>query len=230
MRKYKSILVYCGVILLFTFGTAFATPILKVVSGNDTVTISDNDPGDCNDLSGAVSWGGRVGDLFLNISTGQTKPVLGSQDYPIMDLLSVNISLGTGSLTLLWTETDFTLSDEIKGFLSEIHGFTTGNVTFETYLDTSNEAFGTGVLLNDFESLGSGFIYGSEIAFVDPDSPFSLTIVATINHSNWLDLTCFDAHVSPTPVPEPATVLLLGIGILAICLCGKKKEYRQMFK
>jgi len=217
MKKLSNILVLAIVAVFVMAVSAMAMPILKLSDGSTTQEINDSD------RDGVVIFNGSVGAFNLNVTTGLTKPLIGAADFPMMDLNSINVSsLSEGELTIEWTETDFTLPDTFGGFISEIGGTTSGMVTYEVYLDQNNESFGQGILLNSLGTFSGGAFSDSAITSINLSDPFSLTLVATIKHSEG-DITSFNAGVAPAPVPEPATILLLGTGLLGIVAFGRKK-------
>lgn len=225
MKKLSKILVFIVLSLFLLTASGWATPILRLSTGGDTIEISDNDSNDLNNLEGAVVYNGTLGDFLVNVTTGLTKPIIGSSDLPKLDLNSVNVSGGAGTLVISWTDTDFTLPDIYPGFLTELGGTTDGTVEVKAYLDESNNPFGEGILLSDLGPFGSGAFSGSDSVVIDPDEPFSLTIVATIIHTGAGQSTSFDASVSP--VPEPATMLLVGTGLIGLAGLGRKKLLKK---
>jgi len=204
-------------------GNAWAIPILTLSDGSNSVTIQDNSTNDSSGLAGVVVYNGAVGTNFIvNVTTGLTKPIIGSSTYPELDLNSVNVSSsGQGTLTISWTDTDFNLPDSLTGFVSKIGGTTAGTVDLWTYLDEGNSEFGEGTLLSHLGSFDSAAFSGSDVATINPVDPFSLTLVAEINHSGAGQVSSFDAGISP--VPEPATMLLLGVGLCGLAFIGRKK-------
>ena len=89
--------------------TAYGVGTMSLSDGGTTVTITDNGLGDSNPVIGAVTYVGAVGGNWLvNITTGLSKPVVGSATVPKMDLNSVNAtSGGAGTLTIKWSDDNF---------------------------------------------------------------------------------------------------------------------------
>ena len=80
-----------------------AVPTLTLFDGTTTITITDGSGLDANAAVGAVTFSGRIGVWDVNVSTGITKPVIGSSTVPMMDLNSVDHSTGAGTLTITFS-------------------------------------------------------------------------------------------------------------------------------
>lgn len=194
---------------------AYAVPMLDLsVAGGPSVTISDNGAGDLSSTAGTVVFNGSLGNFLLNVTTGLTKPTLGSAAFPHMDLNSVNLSSwGGGQLTIKFTDTGFTnLVSPTVSFISAIGGGTTGNVSFATYLDAGNNPFAMTTLISDVGSFSSLAFSNGTLESMAITGPYSLTMVATITHGgDGINSSSFNGTLK---VPEPTAVLLLGTGLL----------------
>ena len=233
MNKKKLVVALALVmdVVIFSFApSAYAVPMLKLTSGLDTVTITDELSGDLSGIPGSVLFIGSVGSFTLNITGGTTKPVIGSPDDPILDLGSIiNLNLGgAGTLTLAFTETGFTGPTPLANFLSSIGGTSSNpntTVQLQTYLDITNAAFGVGTPIGNTGSI----LTGSDLAFsaasssgdVATSSPYSLTMVVTLQQPNYT-VSSFDAQLRA--VPEPLPLYLLGVGLVGIGLLSRRKK------
>jgi len=214
-------------------GQANAIPMLSMDDGTTFVTIVDNGAGDTNALAGSINYSAPVG-TFSNysivISVGTTKPLIGSPEQPHLDLASVNVtSFGATSdvLTIKFTDTDFSNpSPAVMGLVSEIGGVTDGTVTFATYYDTSNAAFGEANPLSSLGPYSGGAFSGQDYVSLaslspTPADPYSITLVTTVSNGGGGGMiTSYNASVD---VPEPSALLLLGSGMLGFAFIRRRK-------
>lgn len=215
MKIVQTIAVFVGVAL--AFGVAGATPLtLKLDDGtNPAVMVQDGGVGDLNSTDGAVTWLGSLGVWSVNVSTGIGYPVAGTLTWPYLDLNSVNVSTGAGTLTITLVQGGFTAPPP-PAFLFQIGGTTQGVVNASACADpvisTCNDA-----LLGPF----SGGAFSGVTSFVKAieDGTYEVGIQVTLNHGG-AGTSSFDAELSG--VPEPGTYALIGAGLLGLGLLRRR--------
>jgi protein with PEP-CTERM/exosortase system signal len=209
MKNSMKLLTLIGAIGALTL-SANATPTLTFNDGVDpAVTVTDNGVGDLNPIVGAVTWSGSLGNWLINVTTGVTKPALGSAANPEMDLSSVNASsLGGGTLTITFSESGFIPSGvanaAIGGTLS--HG---GTLSASAWVNASQ------VIVQNFANGGSAdapFAGSANGAFA-VGAGYTLSEQVVLNHRS-AGITSLDYHLS---VPDGGlTAGLLGFALVAV--------------
>src|SRR4051812_33039175 len=139
------------IVALGQAGRAEAGVLLRLTDTADavSVTIADNGVGDANPLVGAVTYIGAVGEFGLNVTTGISRPILGGGVLPDMDLNSVEVKFsGTkaDTLTIMLTDTGWNPTLTPTLLTQEVGGTKAGSigaVTFNSFIDPANGAFGT---------------------------------------------------------------------------------------
>lgn len=226
--------VLAAIAFLFAVSSANAVPTLRLTQGSTTFTVADGSALDANAAAGGVTFIGSVGTFTTNVSTGLTKPIIGSSSTPDIDLNSVDVSSGTGgSLTVAWSDTDFTsLSPvSINAFIGGTSGLSvvpaTSLISWSLYGSSANDLFGTGSLLWTSSFTGPGAFSDSlsNIIF-NPLGAYSLTLVATITHAT-AQTSSFDFGAQGTPLPEPTPLALISLGLFILASYRLKIREQQ---
>jgi len=173
---------------------AFTSGLLGVVLGGllvpsqvladnlgNTVTVADAN------ADGVVSFNGSLGGTTVwtvNVTTGISKPTLGSATFANMDLNSVNVSsTGGGTITLELTDTDFTALAGNTSYHMDAGGTTNGTLSVNWFVDDGNTAFATTTNIGSLGPFAGGAFSGDVDGGALLNGSYSITAVATITHT-----------------------------------------------
>jgi hypothetical protein len=201
---------------------------LMLDDGSGPFTVVDNDPAlDQNPVPGQVTYIGPSG-LWLNVTTGSTKPATGAPALPYVTLAldSLNFQLGnvgaSSPLTISFSDNFFGPGD--GNFLLDVGGTlegTGGTATFSAWADPGNGLFGTTIPLGSFGPFPAAAFSSSSSASVGSlAAPYSLTLSAVLTGQG---PTSFGFRVAGVPDAGASLgLLLLGLSPLAFFACLRK--------
>src|SRR5688572_11527212 len=89
----------CFFTLVLALGAAqaHAIPQLRLTTNTGaTVTVTDGGAGDSSATDGLVVFMGALGDWNVNVTTGISRPIIGSELVPMLDLNSLNVTSNSG--------------------------------------------------------------------------------------------------------------------------------------
>ena len=188
--------------------------------------VTDNQAGvDINPLVGVITYSGPIGNWIVNVTTGLSKPVIGTAGAPQIDLNSVNVTTTlAGHLRFGMVDSGFTgpISGGSAGpFTFAVGGTTQGTVFFDAFGEDANTEGFTGSIFANLGPFISGAFSGTTQGGFNATSPFSLGIIGDITHVG-AGSTSFNASLS---VPEASALILLGSGLIG--LVGLRRKFKK---
>jgi len=224
----------CAGICLSTVNIAQASFVLTLSSGDTNVIVSDDQlsnfitdsgltttapDGNITD-PGLITYNAPIGSFIVSVTTGVSDPVIGPGR---LDLNSIEVSGGAGILEISLTDTHY--SGSASQYNTGFGGTTDGIVGFEFLYGGTNQEFAGDVISSVSGITGdpvTGSFSGTASAAVNASNLYSLTILATIEHTGAGQVTSFDAIASPVPVP--AAVWLFGSGLLGMVGVARRRR------
>lgn len=180
--KHALRFVLCAVALLNSALSASAALQLRISDGTPggTITVVDQDINDFSPIVGAVSYSGPIGTNWIaTLSSGTSKPILGSAETPRIDLNTFNLSSTSGgNLTIELTDTDF-LEDGPTTFA--LGGNSAGSLSYNTFYDDGNGHFVKTTAISSSGPFSGNFSFGGTGDIV-ATAPYSITVQFVISH------------------------------------------------
>ena len=144
-------------------------------------------------VGGQVNFNDDLGDWGLNISVGLSKNVSGTATDPELRLTSFSLQSEDNPSTLIieLSDTDFVGTGPIP-FLGSVNGASVVELEYQAYASLTNTHFIQGPMIGD-----TGLIVDNNThAFsntLNLAGPYSLTMVFTVDHTDFNQITQFDA-------------------------------------
>jgi hypothetical protein len=187
------------------------------------VSCADGAACDQNALAGVVTFIGTVGAFTVNVTTGESKPLLGNN--PIFDLNSVDTQTGGGnhSLRIQFSDTGFTTPGQISGtWGGTLNGPAGTTVQAAAYYSLLNTLNAETTLIGALGPFGPGAFAGSMPGVNLAGTPYSLTDDVLITTTG---ATTYSGDLA-LQVPEPTSIALVGLALLGLGGSTRRRQNR----
>jgi len=224
---------------------SFVLKMTDLNSGDEQIIIDQGLPGDTSDSGlvatapdlgsaypGTLLYLGPVGSFHVVMTTGMSKPMIGSLVNKRLDMVSLTVSGGEGTLQIDLTDTDyqFTGGAGVVHLTSSIGGTTDGRVTAQSFADLSNVEFGAAITPGPQGPFEGGFNNKAFSGFnmttfvLEPEQLFSISQRVTVEHFGGHDATTSFDIMTEVHTPEPSTLAIWGLGMVGIGLCSWRRR------
>jgi hypothetical protein len=245
MKRLKlifSALPLLAVVVAASATPVYAVPTLRFILAAPATTIDCADGAACDidnpEIAGTVIANFSAAGVLVNVTTGVTKPVLGSPELPNMDLNNLTItSSAAADITLLFSDTDFSgitpFSLLFGGTLTAPGGSTVEAIAWSDGAGVGANALfcggagdncgANGVLIGSVGPFGPGAFSGTAGGAASTSTPYSITQAIRLHLTG---PATFSGDFELIAVPEPASVALLG-GALLVTVGFMRKKLRR---
>jgi serine-aspartate repeat-containing protein C/D/E len=168
-------------------GVLHAAPSLRLSDGTTTIVVTDGDVNDGDSTPGSVGFIGNLGVWSFTVTSGITKPVLGTATVPGMDVTAtIAESSGAGTLTIDFADDFFgPTSANFTAPISGINDHSTDTVSYDVLVSSGNALFtGTPLSAPPYSFTGAGSFSGSlPPGTLSLPQPYALTQRLVITHT-----------------------------------------------
>ena len=211
MKRLQVLL--AGLLSLSILASAHATLIVEIsdtadFSGTVVSAIDTDGDGMVNVSSGLGSW-------IANVVTGFSSPIIGGDYIEAIDLNSVNVSGGSGTIYLRLIETAMTKNSAT--YIAALGGTTDGSISFS---GTVSDGVDTAEVASYTANSGA-FSYENIGNFALQSGNYTAMLTAAITHKGAGQISSFDFNLK---VPEPGSLALLGLGLIGLGFGAKRRK------
>jgi hypothetical protein len=194
--------------------SARASAIFTLSDGvNPVISVSDNGAGDYASGTGVLVVETNIGVWNLAINIAVTKPLVGSESSPVMDINLQAYSTAAGTLTLTFSDNNFsappgTVNSTITG--DTVMG-ATGLASYSVFGDPGNILGAMTVPITVLPPAPLSPLAETGSGTLNLAAPFSMTQTVEIN-AGGPTAANLDASFNFTPAPEPGVSALGALG------------------
>jgi hypothetical protein len=215
IRFRKSLLLtvaLVGIVMLGAPTQAHATFTLRLQSGANDLTVTDNDSNDLSVASGVITFGGSFGSFFVQVTTGSSNSASATEPAQItINNLSIT-GASSSTLTLTLTDTSFVVPPP-------------GPALMQSQLSTTQIPQGTTVTYQSFVHGSPGTLLSlnsvdGDVVFdlmTVPSTPYTLSSISTfaLGAAGTVQTTGI-TQLSAVPAPAGLVIALTGMPVLGV--------------
>ena len=214
MRKLQFVLACLVSLSMLTSAHALLTVQISDNSSFTGTVVSAVD----TDGDGMVTLSSALGGTSVwiaNVVTGFSAPLLGSEYVEEIDLNSVNVSGGTGTIYIRLIEDAMTKN--VAPYIASLGGTTDGSVSFKA--TATDNVTGTSTELLSYT--GNNAFANEQSGNLALQGDYTAMLYAAITHGSGVNVSSFDFNLK---VPEPGSLALLGLGLIGLGFGAKRRK------
>jgi hypothetical protein len=219
MKRNLTYLCVLAVFFIFCFASiSSATPVLKLVSDSNTITVADGSALDSDVRPDFIAFSGAIGDWNVQSLNGSSNETGFNFNATVLDG-------GSMDLAIWFSDDDFVKVSPITSVVTSVSGTIPYLETMKMGSFYGTEPLERNNYIHIFESSVSEFMDSSEDVVPVADT-YSMTQIVRLSY--WAptggSAYTISAGMNNAPVPEPSSMILLGSGLIGAALLGKRKK------